>query len=238
MDQATWKVSLDGLYPILREDGSLDLHSPQHVVILPGQEVTIDPHVEIHFPVGKEGVLRTPAGQRFETKPLVYDNVVVLNNPSDDQTVEIQRGDIIAQMTLIDSSRGPVRSIQSDKVKWMVVGDGLIPIVGDGGYLYLHCPRHVVILPGEDVTIDSLVKVIFPVGKVGVVQSLGTGQRFETERMKFDDGGIYICLSNPSDHETVEIQRGDVVARMKLRNVIDDDSSSDSSNSSWGDICV
>lgn len=107
MDQARWIVQDFAVRPTLNEDGSVDFFSSKHMVIEPGVRHGVCTYVEFVFPAGKMGMLRPSANHKCEVDPRTYYHgyvsFVLWNN--NDQTVEIQRGDVIAQMSMIDIQR-------------------------------------------------------------------------------------------------------------------------------------
>lgn len=260
MDQARWIVDRDGVNPTLNEDGSLNLYCPKRIVIRPGYLYDAVTRLSFLFPVGTKGLVRPPPGQQqFETLPSICDEYccsIKLRNSSD-REVEIQPGQVMGQVVLIDSTDDspewgtvedkwhstdeesdsdlddPGAFVKEDPLgkpdtmalaRW-IVDDGLNPTLREDGSLDLYSPIHV--RPGHKSVVDTGVRFLFPFGKKGVVRSPAAG--FKTNFATVDWSlGVFTVRSN-----TVEIQRGDVVAQMVMvdrayRDPYDSDSDSDS----------
>lgn len=102
----------EGLDPTVfdSESPGVDLYCPRHTVVEPGQQVKIDTCVGFQFPERKVGLVLDKSSvvtrKQLVTEAGVIDTgyrgpvVVVMRNMSRDCTVEIQRGEAIAQMIL------------------------------------------------------------------------------------------------------------------------------------------
>lgn len=99
----------DAIVPTQHADDKIDLYCPRLTVVGPERSVTIDTCIGLHFPAYTIGMVVDIASEhkRFATKFGLFNNdcrgsiKVVVCNTTSDQTLEIQRGDVIAEMIII-----------------------------------------------------------------------------------------------------------------------------------------
>lgn len=205
---------------ILNDYGPFDLHSPVHVFLRPGRKRLV--RIRFLFPAGKEPTIWSVAGQPFETKLYRYGSNSCCLSLRCNREVEIQRGQVIGRMFLIDcdSSDSSEDSLSTmDRATWKVGEGGVNPTLNEDGSLNLYCPELTVVPPGRMVLIHSRIDMQFPYGKLGILKS-PAGRRFKTTSLQYKSGWyLFVMVQNKSDR-TVEIERGEVIGRM----IMEDDS--------------
>lgn len=222
-----------GIVPTQHADGSFDLHCPRLTVVAPGREITIDTRIEIFFPKDTVGsVMDKPSrGKQFKAEWGDFDNShrgsipVVVRNESN-LTLEIQSGQVLAQMfaSTIQEDEDLIpdlREFMNFRLGYRLLDpEGIAPTPTPLA-VDVYCPRLTVVAPRERSFIDTRIGFVLPEGRIGVVSDKQYGEPSDDKMFRVETrpclgvGPLVVHVRNTSD-QTVEIQRGQVIAEMMV----------------------